>query len=220
MSYESYKLPTTKSDTPIGFIVGIVFSFLLFVVMAIAQKMGDPVKPRQELDTVLIAMDAPELEEFEEEVIEEEPEEEETPELEEEPPELNLDQLDLALNPGTGGDVAGDFALPGFAATTESTGTLDVFDFTDLDKVPQRLSGKMPTYPRSLRSRKIGGKVQVRVTLLPDGSVKDPQILASPHPDLSAAVLAVVSDWKFEQPTKDGRNVQAAGTFTIPFNIQ
>lgn len=220
MSHESYKLPSAKGDVPIGIALGIVFSFLLFVAMAVAQNMGDPVKPKNEMDTMVIAMEAPELEEFEEEIIEEEPEEEETPELEEDPPELSLDQLDLALNPGTGGDVVGDFALPGFEATTESTGTLDVFDFADLDRVPQRISGKMPVYPRSLRSKRVGGEVRVKVVLLPDGTVSEPKILSSPHPDLSSAVLAVVGNWKFEQPTINGRNVQAAGTFTIPFNIK
>lgn len=220
MAYESYKLPTASHERPLGLILGVAFSILLFVGMALAQMIGDPVKPNTEIEGVSIAMEAPELEEFEEEIEEEVEEEEERPELEEEPPELSLDQLDLALNPGTGGDVVGDFALPGFSATTESTGTLDVFDFSDLDSTPQRLSGKMPAYPKSLRKKKVSGVVKVEVTLLPDGSVSEPIILSSPHPKLSEAVLKVVRKWVFEKPTVDGRNVQATGTFSIPFNFR
>ena len=220
MSYKSYQPPSAQKDLKWGLLAGSLFSVLLFIGMAIAQMQNKPDKPEPEVEPIVIALEAPELEDFEEE---EEPEvEEEEPEIELEsaPPELSLDQLDLALNPGTGGDIVGDFSLPGFDDVSEAGSIEDVFDFEDLDSVPRRLSGTKPDYPRELRSKRIGGVVKVKVTLLPDGSVSNPEILASPHPKLSQAVLKAVCDWMFEKPRVNGRNVQAAGTITLPFNIK
>jgi len=112
MSNPSYRIPGTREELPLSVLMGAGFALLLFVMMALAQMMSAVKPPAREIDETLIAFNPPSIEEIKEEPPPPPKEEEPPPELEEEPPQLSLDQLDIALNPGTGGSLVGDFALP------------------------------------------------------------------------------------------------------------
>lgn len=66
------------------------------------------------------------------------------------------------------------------------------------EEVPLALIKKVdPDYPRQLLASQRTGTVTLRFTVLPDGSVQDPEALKSPHRRLSAAAIDAVKQWRF-----------------------
>jgi len=137
---------------------GVGFAFALFVLMALAQMLGEVKVPEKEIAATVVAYVPPDVEEIEEEEPPPPEEEEPPPELEEEPPQLSLDQLDIALNPGTGGSLAGDFAMPAFGTNQRDLGTEDFVDFSNLDQVPRPIGGSGLNFPRRLLQKKVSGR--------------------------------------------------------------
>jgi protein TonB len=175
--------------------------------------------PDREIDETIMAFVPPEIEEVEE--IEELPEEEEEPppELEEEPPQLSLDQLDIALNPGTGGSLAGDFAMPTISTSQRDLGSDDFFDFSDLDQVPRPIGVTGFNFPSRLRKEKVNGKLVLLLKLDENGEVIDVQLDSSTLPAFNGFVLGEVKRWKFTPPTKSGQPVKAKARLPIPIRI-
>ena len=153
MSNQTFKLPTPRNELALSVLGGTCVALLLFVLMALAQTLGEVTVPRTETVDEIAVFDIPEIEELEEEPPPPPEEEEPPPELEVAPPQLSLAQLDIALNPGTGGSLAGDFAMPTVATTSASLGTEDFIDFSDLDQMPKPLPGYQLRFPRRLQRR-------------------------------------------------------------------
>jgi TonB family protein len=59
-----------------------------------------------------------------------------------------------------------------------------------------------PQFPQNLLRSLRKGQVQVQFTVLPDGTVDAPTVLASSSPRLNASVLAAVTQWRFAPLTK------------------
>ncbi len=59
-----------------------------------------------------------------------------------------------------------------------------------------------PQFPQNLMRSLRKGQVQVQFTVLPNGSVDAPIVLASSSPRLNASVLAAVMQWRFAPLTK------------------
>lgn len=159
-------------------------------------------------------------------VVEEEPEEEEQPEpepppqLDNEAPPLDLSQLSLALDPGFGDGVMGDFALDiGEALSGDGGGELDeIFSIADLDEVPRAIFQRSPTYPSELRKRRISGTVEILFEVDVRGRVVNPRVDRSTHPKFDQAALDAVKQWRFEPGTRDGEKVPFKMRVPITFN--
>ncbi|MGE9294048.1 MAG: energy transducer TonB [Puniceicoccales bacterium] len=155
--------------------------------------------------------------------VEEEPpppkEEEEPPEMEE-TPDLSLEQLELSLNPGMGGDLAGDFALPGMGIGKADLDISSIFDLDDLDKQPRALNQPPPRYPRAFMRKKISGFVKLMFVVDENGKARDIEVLESTHKDFADAAVEAVKRWKFEPGTKNGEKVRTRVRIPIPFNIK
>ena len=195
------------------------FAFLLFVVMALAQMIGEFEPPESDLTEQVVAYTAPEIEEIEEELPPPPEEEEPPPELEAEPPQLSLSQLDLALNPGTGGSIVGDFAMPTIATGASELGTTDFVDFSDLDQVPKPLPGSKLDFPRRLKKKKVSGRVVLLIKLSETGEVLETEIESSNLPAFENIVAKLVRKWRFTPPTQNGTPVRAQARFPIPIRI-
>ncbi len=220
MDRRTFRLPEAQGELTLSVLLGVAFALALFVVMALAQMMGDVEPPKSELDETLVAYVPPEIEEIEEEeVIEEEEPEEEPIELEEEPPQLTLDQLEIALNPGTGGDLKGDFAMPNIGTSQEALGTDEFVDFADLDRVPRPIGVTGLNFPRRLKRKKVNGRIVLLLKLNENGEVLDVQIDSSNLPEFNDHVLGEVGRWRFTPPTQQGRPVRAQARLPIPIQI-
>jgi TonB family protein len=60
-----------------------------------------------------------------------------------------------------------------------------------------------PEYPAVLRDKGIGGTVRLRVTVKPDGTVKDVQVLGG-NAVLSESATRAVRQWRFSPADKEG----------------
>ncbi len=215
-----FRLPDEGTDRRLGAVVGVAFAVVLFIVMALAQMMGKVEPPKSEVDETVIAFNPPDVLEIEEEEPPPPEEEEPPPELEEDPPELSLDQLDIALNPGTGGSLMGDFAMPTISTSQRDLGTEDFVDFSELDQIPRPIGVSGFNFPRRLLKQKARGKVVLLIRLSPEGKVLDVSLDSSTLPNFNNFVLGEVKRWRFTPPTQQGRPVKAQARLPIPINIQ
>jgi protein TonB len=224
MSKQSYRLPKPSAELPLSILLGTGFAVTLFVLMALAQMMGRIETSGSGFDETMMAFNAPEVEEIEEEEALAAVEEEEAPpELEQELPQLSLDQLDIALNPGNGseGSIAGDFFMPtSHSLASTSQQDLQAFvDFADLDRKPRPIGVFGFNFPRRLLKQKVNGKIVLLLKLDHEGEVLDVQIDFSNLPDFNDFVLREVRGWRFTPPTQQGRPVQAKARLPIPISI-
>ena len=216
MSKRTYQPPEARHELRTSVAVGAAFTLGLFVVMALAQMIGDTVKTQDRLVEELQAFQAPEPEVAEEE--EKPPEEEPPPKLEEETPDISLDQLDIALNPGTGGSLTGDFGMPDFASLKE-LGTSSFLDFSQLDQTPRPMGVFGFNFPRRLLTEKANGRIVLLLKLSSEGKVLDAEIYSSNLPRFNDFVLKEVRGWKFTPPTQNGQPVNAVARLPIPIRI-
>ncbi|NGP53928.1 energy transducer TonB [Thioalkalivibrio sp. XN8] len=77
-----------------------------------------------------------------------------------------------------------------------------------------------PTYPRDALLRGIEGWVRVRFTIMPDGSVMDPQVIAAEPPRVfNREATRAILRWKFRPRIVDGQAVSREAEQTIEFNL-
>ena len=69
-------------------------------------------------------------------------------------------------------------------------------------------------YTASARAEGIEGKLKLKITVGADGSVLNVQVLASVSPELDAAVVAAVKQWRFRPAMACGKPV-AGGTYVL-----
>jgi protein TonB len=216
---QGHRLQEPESELRSSLLIGAGVALALFILMALAQMMGRVEEPRKEIDEMVMAFVAPEVEEVQEEEPPPPEEEEPPPELEEEVSQISLDQLDIALNPGTGGALTGDFSMPVISASQGALGTEDFVDFSNLDQMPRPIGVTGFQFPRRLRQSKVSGKIVLLIRLDSDGSVIDVALDSSDLPRFNDFVLGEVSRWSFTPPTQQGQPVKAQARLPIPINI-
>ena len=151
-----YNTPKYRGRTKVtGSVIGIIISGLLFLAIPLTQIYNDFDKNPEQIETINVAPPPPPP-------PPEDPPEPPPPEEEEPPPELNtppppisLEQLDMALNPGTGGSMAGDFALPTLDLGSSDLGGLEIFELGDVDSPPQPRTKIEFRYPTSAKRKGI-----------------------------------------------------------------
>ena len=84
---------------------------------------------------------------------------------------------------------------------------------------PRLMTGGAPDYPRQLRSAKIGGTVEVTVTIDAAGRVTSAQSLSGP-PLLRAAAEAAVIRWRYQPALLNGVAVQTETSVRFVFDPQ
>jgi protein TonB len=154
-----------------------------------------------------------------------EPEEEEPPppppQLVQEAPPLDLSQLELALNPVAGEALFGDFTVKLVSQLADGEGGEEVdriFSLAELDKRPNLVYQRMPSYPPQLRREKRQGTVYIIFLVDTLGRVLKPKIQKSTDPAFDRAALDAVKQWRFEPGTRDGQKVQFKMRVPITFN--
>jgi protein TonB len=223
--WHTFRIPARRTERWTCIALGSVFALALFVFMALAQMLGDVQRAPSDLVEEIVRFDAPEIEEIQEE---EPPQAEEDadppPEMDREPPRLTLDQLDIALNPGTGGNaaLAGDFSIAGLGSLGNVSQSLDTetfVDFADLDQIPRPIGVAGLNFPRRLRKQKVDGVITLMLKLNEDGEVLDVKVESSNLPRFDAFVLSEVRSWRFTPPTRRGEPVRAQARLPIPIRI-
>ena len=81
------------------------------------------------------------------------------------------------------------------------------------------MTGGAPDYPRELRAAKIGGTVEVTVTIDAAGRVKAARSLSGPQL-LRAAAEAAVMRWRYQPAMLNGAPVQTETSVRFVFDPQ
>lgn len=154
--------------------------------------------------------------------VEEEPEkepepEEKPPNLEEDAPPLDLNQLELALNPGFNDSwLGGDFAVKLNGAGGGGDDVDALFSLADLDQKPRAIYQPSPVLTPKVRE-KAPGTVYVVFVVDPQGKVEDPKVQRSDDPIFERPALAAVKKWKFEPGRRAGKPVRFRMRVPITF---
>jgi protein TonB len=160
---------------------GVVLTLVFFLVLPLIQIINKP--PDTDLivrsvDTVLPPPPPPPPEED----PKEEPEpEKEPPKLIEEAPPLDLSQLELALNPGEGAGLSGNFATKLNHLTSGGEGVEALFSMADLDQKPRVVYQPGPLIDNQVW-KKAPGTVYIIFIVDKRGRVENPMVQKSSDP--------------------------------------
>lgn len=158
-----YNAPKGKGTLASATILGLGISGLIFLAIPLTQLFTQYEKAPEEIDAIEMAPPPPPPPPDEPPPPPEPEQEEPPPELDTPPPPLSLDMLDMALDPGTGGSMAGDFALPSFEVGQQDLGGLDIFDIEDLETKPIARKQAGPRYPSTAKRKKTSGLCTRRI---------------------------------------------------------
>lgn len=200
-----------------GTVLGIGVSGLLFLAIPLTQIFTTYQKSPEEIEALEIAPPPPPPPPEDPPPPPEPEQEEPPPELDTPPPPISLEQLDMALNPGTGGSMAGDFALPTFDLSGSDLGGLEIFELGDVDSPPQPRTRIEFSYPSAARRKGITGVVKVEYVVDQKGRVEKIHIVESPDRILSEATEDVLRRARFEPATKGGTAVKVRMRAAIPY---
>ncbi|NJN63647.1 MAG: energy transducer TonB [Acidobacteria bacterium] len=206
-----------------AFVGAIFLTLLCFLILPVMQSIGNPLKSDMDIRDVDVANLPPPPPPPAQEEVEKEEEPPEPPKLAEEAPPLDLSQLELALNPGFGGEGTGAFTIDLGAAlgASQNDGSAeldDIFSAADLDQRPRPIFQRQPTYPAELRKAGRQGTVHVLFMVDTSGRVLNPKVEKSTDPAFEKPALDAVRSWRFEPGTRKGQKVQFTMRIPITFS--
>ncbi len=136
----------------------------------------------------------------------------------------------LLGKPRSQGDAAGEVATDESLASPSLQAELDAADarliFDDVEGIfeiggdvvaPVRIESPVAEFPETAREAGAEGVVVVKAIIDQEGFVRQPQVLRGVHPDLDAAVVDVMSRWRFEPATRNGEPVAVFDRLSMVF---
>jgi TonB family protein len=84
---------------------------------------------------------------------------------------------------------------------------------------PHAIYSPGPDYPEKARKAKVQGVVAIKLTVSPDGTTKDIQVVKRLRSDLDASAVDAVRTWKFEPATQDGKPVAVSINIDVAFSL-
>jgi len=139
----------------------------------------------------------------------EEPEEEQDkPELKEQQKSLDLSQIELALNPGSGGGgmLSGNFEVD-LKKVAGQDGESGLFSMSQLDQRPRVIYQPSPRMTEAVRQQ-APGKVSLIFIVNKNGRVEQAKVQNASHPVFEEPALQAVKQWKFEPGKRNGEPVR------------
>ncbi len=207
----------TGSRRTLATIGGLALGLGIFMLLPVLESItSTPTEELQVQDADTIAPPPPPREiEQEEEKPEEQPPEQEPPKLADEAPPLDLSQLELALNPGTGGagGFGGDFTVNLGTAIRQASETTEeadgLFSVGDLDQKPRVIAQSSPVVPAALKKLQSDNvTVQVIFVVNQQGRVEEPKVRRSNNSAFDQVAINCVKSWKFEPGKRNGESVR------------
>jgi len=196
----------------------LTFTVIMFLVLPLTQSISQP----PDADTIVQSVATSEIEPPppppEEEPPKQEKPEEKPPDLAEVQEPLDLSQLELALNPGAGGDgwMSGDFAVSLKPVVSAASNSDSLFSLADLDQKPRIIHQPGPTLSGQMR-RKLPGTVYIIFIVDERGRVENPIVQSTSDPIFEAPALAALKQWRFEPGKRSGQSVRFRMRVPITF---
>jgi len=190
---------------------------LLFLLIPLTQLLDKVEEPDLKVREVTFAPPPPEVPPPPPDEAQPPEPEQPPPEMPEEPPPIQIDALDVALNPGAGDAVAMGIPTPDLNMAQDMTGDIQkLFTFEDLAEAPRLINQPRFRFPPQLARRGIDeGKVIVEIDIKPNGRAELRRIISSTHPELIEAAREIVRSARFTKPEVDGRAQTVRGRFPL-----
>jgi len=194
----------------LGFLLGCGVAIFILLLVPLTQLLEPERDRAAEIEAIEMAAPPPPPPPPEEPPPPPDPEEEEPPELDRPPPMPTLEQLEISLNPGTGGPLALDIG-GGFDFSTESAEQLEqIFDFGELDERPRLLNENLPfRYPPNTPRGRGNAFVDLLIIIDQDGRVRVEDVFDFSHRELVRAARQHVERFRFSAPIRNGQPVSA-----------
>lgn len=139
------------------------------------------------------------------------------PEMDEPPPPMTLAQLEMALEPGTGG-ATGDFGFGDYGKEIDALAGMQIFNLSDVDQKPSALIMSKPQYPYSMQQSKQKGEVVVEFVLDPEGNVHRARAVKSTNREFEQAAIDCVIRSTWNPAKKDAKPVACKVRIPILFS--
>jgi len=195
---------------------GAVATLALFVAIPLIQAISTGLKNPTELTDTSFTLPPPPVLEIQQPPPPDEQEEEEEIEMDKEPPKLSLDQLEMALNPGTG-DIGGSINLD-LSIDSDALGTDDlIFDIEDVEEKPRPVRTPPPVYPAVLQRKKVEGTVFLVFVIDANGRVLAPKVERSTHTEFEQPALNAIRRWQFSPGKRAGEPVKTRVRLPLQF---
>jgi protein TonB len=146
-----------------------------------------------------------------------EPEPQDAPDIQQDLQQIDLSQLEVALNPGTGGGWDSAFAPIDFGSP-DAIGDM-IFEVSDLDRVPRVVRRGRLEYPFELRRSGIEGVVRLLVVIDTDGRVRVQEVIESSNRAFVRPAIEAAENSLYETPTRNGEPVRTRFILPIRFSL-
>jgi len=95
-----------------------------------------------------------------------------------------------------------------------------VYSLKEVDQAPIATSQQQAVYPKTLRTQRLEGSVDVGFTITSKGVVQDPHAVSSTNEAFEQAAIDAVKKWKFKPGMKDGKPVNTKVQVTLTFSLK
>ncbi|MGH8021156.1 MAG: energy transducer TonB [Opitutaceae bacterium] len=211
-------------------IIGLIASFLIhgFVLF------GQYIFPEEEVEVVeappppvVEILEMPELEPLEPEIVEsdqtDEPPPEFAPPMQQDVPSIvTVDTpFQQVLQPPPPPDMATSASAIVVPVNRNiGRGSIaNLFDISDLDKIPQPTYQPSPQYPYEMKRSGTTGSVEIGFIVDTGGSVRDAYVIRSSSPEFEDSALQAIRKWRFRPGKKGGKNVNTKMKQPLSFTL-
>ena len=203
----------------VSIVLGVVVALLIFLLVPLTQMWQAPAKTTTTVEELILAAPPPPPPPSDPPPPPPEPEEETPPELDTPPPMPSLEQLELSLNPGTGGELTiGDGLALNFEVESAEE-LMSRYGFDDLDEVPHVTRHGRIQYPVQLQRRRVEGYVKLLIFIDPAGRVDVQEVLSYSHKEFIAPAKVGAAATRFSPPIRNGQAVSAKYSWRIEFSL-
>lgn len=189
----------------------------IFLLLPFTQWLSDRDRDITELRRVDTVIPPPPPPPPEPEPPEPEPEPDDAPDLQQDLQQVDLSQLEVALNPGTGGGWDSAFAPMDFGSPDAVADM--IFEVSDLDRVPRVIRRGRLEYPFELRRSGIQGTVRLLVVIDTDGRVRVQEVLEATNRAFVRPAIEAAENSVYETPTRNGEPVRTRFVLPIRFSL-
>ncbi len=106
------------------------------------------------------------------------------------------------------------------AGTRPGGGLKNLFDLSQLDRVPEPIVQPAPVFPVTLKQQVDRADVVVEFIVDTRGETRDIRVVSSTHPGFEQAAADGVAKWRFRAGIKDGRKVNTRMRVPIRFVVE
>ena len=203
--------PPLTGNLVLPLLAALVMTAFLYFVLPLTQLLSASGRSRLTLTRVDVSLPPPPPPPPKPPPPPEEKKEEQKPELREQPRPLTLSQIEMALNPGIGSAMQGDFSLD-FArmdAMPDTVAEMRIFELAEVDRTPEAIRTVDAQYPPRLWADRVGGSVIVEFVVDDAGAVRQAKLRrGAPYPEFNRAAIAAVEQFRFSPGLKDGLPVR------------